>query len=66
MRLKYAQAQAWTEAGRALEYANTLKHLTRAEYDRELAERANRADAVIATVSVFGLVIVQLAKKGGL
>ena len=50
-----------------LKHANTSKQLTRAEYGRELAERANRADAVIATVSIFGLVvllIVQLAEKG--
>lgn len=50
-----------------LKQANALKRLSRAEYDRELAERSSRADTVIATVSLIGLVlllIVQLAEKG--
>lgn len=48
---------------------HTRNELHRAAVDatkRELAERAARADAIIATVSIFGLiilVIVQLAEK---
>lgn len=44
----------------------TLQRPTRAEYDRELAERASRADAIIAAVSIFALIvlaIVQIAEK---
>jgi hypothetical protein len=39
-----------------------LARLTRAEYDRELAERAARADAIIATVGLIGLAILALVQ----
>jgi len=41
-------------------HCNELKRLTRAEYDRELAERAAKMDAIIATVGLIGLAVIVL------
>ncbi len=46
---------------------NTISQASECISQRELAERANRADAIIATVSLIGLavlLIVQLAERG--
>jgi hypothetical protein len=41
-------------------YTNELKRLTRAEFDREVARKAAKVDAVIAWAALIGLAVLMV------
>jgi hypothetical protein len=46
-------------------YTNELKRITRAEFDREVARKAAKVDAVIAWVALIGLAALMVWQMTG-
>jgi len=46
-------------------YTNELKRLTRAEFDREVARKAAKVDAVIAWAALIGLAVLMVWQMAG-